>query len=57
MRRRKMINKDPNIVKLEKQLAQLEQVVKMLSVKVAYLERENSRRKSEMNQVTTHLRK
>jgi uncharacterized coiled-coil protein SlyX len=52
-----MINKDPNIVKLEKQLAQLEQVVKMLSVKVAYLERENSRRKSEMNQVTTHLRK
>jgi len=52
-----MINKDPNIAKLEKQLAQLEQVVKMLSAKVSYLERENTRRKSEMNQITTYLRK
>ena len=50
-----MINKDPNYVKLEKQLAQLEQVVRMLGAKVAYLERENTRRKSEMNQIANHL--
>jgi len=43
--------------KLEKQLTMLENVVKMLGAKVAYLERENSRRKSEVNQITNALRK
>jgi uncharacterized coiled-coil protein SlyX len=49
--------KDQQIKKLEKQLSLMEQAVKMLSAKIAYLERENNRRKSETNQITNHLRK
>ena len=51
---------DPNtqkLQKLEKQLTMLESVVKMLGAKIAYLERENSRRKSEVNQISNALRK
>ena len=51
---------DPNtqkLQKLEKQLTMLEGVVKLLGAKIAYLERENSRRKSEVNQISNVLRK
>jgi regulator of replication initiation timing len=48
---------DPKITKLEQQIKQLEQVVKALSGKVALLERENNRRKMEINQISSHLRK
>jgi hypothetical protein len=57
MRRKKVDPKDQQIKKLEKQLSLMEQAVKMLSAKIAYLERENNRRKSETNQITNHLRK
>jgi hypothetical protein len=51
------MTKDPNQAKLEKQIAQLEQVVKVLAGKVAFLERENNRRKMETNQIGNVLRK
>jgi hypothetical protein len=40
-----MQNKDPNQEKLEKQLLNLEQIVRVLAGKIAFLERENNRRK------------
>jgi len=52
-----MISKDPQQVKLEKQITQLEQIVKVLAAKVAFLERENNRRKMESNQIANALRK
>ena len=52
-----MTNKDTEVVKLEKQLTQLEQVVKVLAQKISFLERENNRRKMEVNQISSHLRK
>lgn len=45
------------ITKLKAQVAQLEQIVKVLGQKVAFLERENNRRKSELNQVASAMRK
>jgi len=53
----KMQNKDPKQEKLEKQIVQLEQIVKVLAGKVAFLERENNRRKMESNQIANALRK
>jgi hypothetical protein len=53
-----MENKDTQkIAKLESQLTKLEQVVKVLAAKVSFLERENNRRKQEVNQISSHLRK
>ena len=52
-----MTNKDPTIAKLEKQITQLEQVVKILAQKVSFLERENNRRKMEVNQISSYVRK
>lgn len=49
--------KDKQIIKLETQLAKLEQAVKILSGKVALLERENNRRKAEVTQITSALRR
>jgi outer membrane murein-binding lipoprotein Lpp len=51
------MNKDPQQAKLEKQLATLEMVVKQLSARVQFLERENNRRKQEVNQIANSLRK
>jgi hypothetical protein len=48
---------DPKQAKLEQQIKQLEQVIKVLSGKVALLERENNRRKQEVNQIASALRK
>ena len=47
----------PKVTKMEKQLAHLEQIVKVLGNKVALLERENNRRKMEVNQIASALRK
>ena len=52
-----MTSKDPIQAKLEKQITQLEQVVKVLAQKISFLERENNRRKMEVNQISSHLRK
>jgi hypothetical protein len=52
-----MTSKDPQQIKLEKQITQLEQVVKVLAQKISFLERENNRRKMEVNQISSHLRK
>lgn len=53
-----MTNKlNPEQAKLEQQIKVLEQVVKNLSVRVQFLERENNRRKSEVNQISSALRK
>ena len=52
-----MTNKDPQQAKLEKQIATLELVVKQLSSRVQFLERENNRRKQDVNQIGNHLRK
>jgi regulator of replication initiation timing len=52
-----MTNKDPQQAKLEKQVTQLEQAVKILAQKISFLERENNRRKMEVNQISSHLRK
>ena len=49
--------REQKIKQLEQQLTLMEQVVKMLSAKIAYLERENNRRKLETNQISNHLRK
>lgn len=48
---------DPKQAKLEQQIKQLEQVIKVLSSKVSLLERENNRRKMEINQVSAYLKK
>ena len=45
------------VTKLKKQVAHLEQVVKVLGNKVALLERENNRRKMEVSQIASALRK
>jgi hypothetical protein len=50
-----MTPKDPERIKLEQQLARLEQVVKILAGKVSYLERENSRRKDNINNIAQHI--
>ncbi len=52
-----MENKNSELKRLEQQLSKMEQVVKVLAAKVSFLERENNRRKSEVNQVSNHLRK
>jgi hypothetical protein len=48
---------NPGVVKLQKQVQQLEQIVKVLGNKVALLERENNRRKMEVGQIALALRK
>lgn len=45
------------VVNLKKQVAQLEHIAKVLGNKVALLERENNRRKMEVNQIASALRK
>jgi outer membrane murein-binding lipoprotein Lpp len=51
------MTKDPQQAKLEKQIATFEMVVKQLSTRVQFLERENNRRKQEVNQIANSLRK
>lgn len=48
---------DQKVQQLERQLAHLEQIVKVLGNKVALLERENNRRKAETSQIASALRK
>lgn len=52
-----MNQENPEVTKLKKQVAQLEQIVKVLGNKVALLERENNRRKMEVGQIASALRK
>ena len=52
-----MATENTEVVKLKAQVARLEQMVKALGLKVAFLERENNRRKSEINQIASVLRK
>jgi regulator of replication initiation timing len=49
--------KDQKIVKLEQQITQLTQALQVIGRKVEFLERENNRRKMEVNQISSHLRK
>ena len=51
------MTKDPQQAKLEKQITVLELAVKQLSSRVQFLERENNRRKQEVNQIANSLRK
>lgn len=51
------MSNDLQQAKLEKQIATLEMVVKQLSARVQFLERENNRRKQEANQIVSALRK
>ena len=46
---------DPKIAQLERYLQQLTQQIADLTRRINYLERENSRRKSEMTQVASVL--
>lgn len=48
---------NPEVVKLQKQIQHLEQIVKVLGNKIMFLERENNRRKMEVNQIASTLRK
>lgn len=48
---------DPKIAQLERNLQQLTQQVSDLTRRVNYLERENSRRKSEVTQIASVLNK
>ena len=57
MRRTKMDPKDQKIVKLEQQVTHLTQALQVIGRKVEFLERENNRRKMEVNQISSHLRK
>jgi peptidoglycan hydrolase CwlO-like protein len=49
--------KDQHITKLEQQVKQLTQALQVIVRKVEFLERENNRRKQEVNQISSHLRK
>ena len=49
--------KDPKIIKLEQQVKQLTQALQVIGRKVEFLERENNRRKMEVNQLTSFLKK
>ena len=46
---------DPQIRLLEQQVQQLTQALQIMGNKVAYLERENARRRSESNQQASYL--
>ena len=53
-----MTPKDPNLTKidkLEKHIKELERVVKILAGKISYLERENTRRKDNINNIAQHI--
>jgi len=50
-----MTPKDPQIEKLEKRINELERVVKILAGKISYLERENTRRKDNINNIAQHI--
>ena len=52
-----MTQENLEIAKLKAQMAQLENIVKVLGQKVAFLERENNRRRAETNQIASVLRK
>ena len=52
-----MALENTEVTKLKSQVDRLEQIVKALGIKVAFLERENNRRKSEINQIASALRK
>lgn len=49
--------KDQQIVKLEQQVKQLTQALQVVGRKVEFLERENNRRKMEVNQISSYLKK
>jgi len=49
--------KDKQITQLEQQVKQLTQALQVIGRKVEFLERENNRRKMEINQVASVLRK
>jgi len=57
MRKTKMDPKDQQIVKLEQQVKQLTQALQVIGRKVEFLERENNRRKMEVNQISSYLKK
>ena len=52
-----MTNKDPAVTQLEEKLNLALRQLAELAQRVNYLERENSRRKSEVNQIASHLNK
>ena len=49
--------KDKQITQLEQQVKQLTQALQVIGRKVEFLERENNRRKMEVNQLTSFLKK
>jgi hypothetical protein len=51
------MTKTPEQLKLEQQIKTLELAVKQLSSRVQFLERENNRRKQDVNQIANLLRK
>lgn len=50
-----MTAKDPQLVKLEQRLQELERIVRNMDAKISFLERENTRRKDNINTVAQHL--
>ena len=52
-----MITKDPKITALELEVAQLKQALQIIGRKLEFLERENNRRKNEVNQIANAVRK
>jgi cell division protein FtsB len=51
------MNKTPEQIKLDQQIKVLETAIKQLSARVQFLERENNRRKQDVNQIANSLRK
>jgi hypothetical protein len=49
--------KDQHIAKLEQQVKQLTQALQVIGRKVEFLERENNRRKMEVTQISSYLKK
>lgn len=56
-RKIKMDPKDQHITKLEQQVKQLTQALQVIGRKVEFLERENNRRKMEVTQISSYLKK
>ena len=50
-----MTPKNPQVEKLEQTIKELERVVKILAGKISYLERENTRRKDNINNIAQHI--
>lgn len=49
--------KNPEVEKIERQLVAMTKQVAELARRIQYLERENSRRKSEVTQIAGHINK